>query len=134
MSHHIVSECGADLAGRGSMPRVESWRGSDEKQKQLPEGTERATSATLQLLRMREDLRPGPILRDIANLPIRTLQAQKWHACMLTEVARLVPPESGSGLSVVVVLWLPNDALALEAGSLEIPSPISKYTELCVKP
>ena len=34
-----------------------------------PDGTERATSANVQLLRLRKDLRAGSIPRDVVNFP-----------------------------------------------------------------
>ena len=43
------------------------------------EGTKRATSLNVQLLRLQKDLRTGSISRDVVNFPSETLQVQRWH-------------------------------------------------------
>ena len=55
-----------------------------------PEGTKRATSISVQLLRLRKNLRTGSISRDIVNFPSELCRRR---SCMFTEVARLVPPD-----------------------------------------
>ena len=44
----------------------------------------------VQLLRLRRDLRTGSISRDIVNSPSELCRRR---SCMITEVARLVPPD-----------------------------------------
>ena len=56
-----------------------------------PEGTKRATSVNVQLLRLQKDLRTGSISRDIVNFPSKLC---RHRSDMFTEVARLVPPDA----------------------------------------
>ena len=73
----------------------------------IPEGAKRATSVSVQPLRLRKDLRTGSISRDVtiiiimmiiiiisssssSSFPSGALQAQRWHSC---------PDQSGYGLS-----------------------------------
>ena len=58
-----------------------------------PEGTKRATSVNMQLLRLRRDPRTGSISKDVANCSLRALQGAEV-ACIMG-VAGLVPPEHG---------------------------------------
>ena len=58
---------------------------------QAPEGTERATSVSVQLPCPQEDLRTGSISRDVVSLPSELCRGRSGR---FTEVARLVPPDS----------------------------------------
>ena len=55
----------------------------------LPEGAKLASSVNVQPLRLRKDLRVGPISRDIVNFPSELCRRR---SDIFTEVARLVPP------------------------------------------
>ena len=54
-----------------------------------PEGTKRATSISVQLLRLRKNLRTGSISRDIVNFPSELCRRRSG---IFTEAARLLPP------------------------------------------
>ena len=86
--------------------RLKSWAGSRAIQTGLavgarqnagPEGTKPATSANMRLLRLLRDLRTGSILRDIVNFPS---ELSRRRSGTFAEVARLVPPQIRTSLSV----------------------------------